>query len=154
MLSNLLIIFGAKYLLWVLIGLACVWFFKQPREKQKRLLLFAAVVFPIVYAVSRFIAMFYYNPRPFMVDNFTPLIPHEPNNGFPSDHTLLSAAIATVIYPLSKKVGAISWVLAILVGTSRVLAGIHHPIDIAGSIIIAILMGLIIYQTLFRKSGL
>ena len=151
MFSNLLIIFGAKYLLWVLIGMAFIWFLKQPRERQKRIIFFAITAFPVIYAVSRIVAGFYYNPRPFVVDNFTPLIPHEPNNGFPSDHTLLSAAVATVIYPLSKKVGAISWVMAILVGTSRVLAGIHHPIDIAGSIIIAIFGGFITYHILPKK---
>ncbi|MDP3731182.1 MAG: phosphatase PAP2 family protein [bacterium] len=151
MFSNLLIIFGAKYLLWVLVGLVLVWFLRQPKEKKKRVLFLGAVAFPLIYAVAKLIAIFYYNPRPFVVDTFTPLIPHEPDNGFPSDHTLLSAAMAAVIYPFSKKVSAISWITAILLGTSRVLAGIHHPIDIAGSIVIAILMGLIIFQILFRK---
>lgn len=151
MFGNLLIILGAKYLLWILVGLVFVWFLKQSREKQKRLTFFTVIAFPIIYAVSRVIAGFFYNPRPFVVDDFIPLIPHEPDNGFPSDHTLLSAAIAAVIYPFSRKVSMFSWALAILVGTSRVLAGIHHPIDIAGSIAIAIFTGFIIYKILPRK---
>lgn len=152
MFSNLLIIFGAKYLLWILVGLAFAWFLKQPGEKQKKLLLFAAASFPAIYVASRFIAGFYYNPRPFVVDAFVPLIPHDPDNGFPSDHILLSAAIAVIIYPFSRKVSAISWVLVILVGVARVLVGVHHPIDIIGSIVMAIFVGLITYQILFRKS--
>lgn len=152
MFGNLLIIFGAKYLLWVLEGLVFIWFLKQSRERQKRLIFFLIAAFPVIYAVSRIIAVFYYNPRPFVVDSFISLIPHEADNGFPSDHTLLSAAIAVVIYPFSKKVSVISWGLAVLVGVSRILAGIHHPVDIVGSIAIAIFAGFLTYQILPKKS--
>jgi len=98
------------------------------------------------------IGMFYYNPRPFVVGDFTPLIPHEPDNGFPSDHILLSSAISTVIYPFSKKVSVLSWFFTILIGISRILAGVHQPIDIAGSLIIAIFTSFVTFQLLFRKS--
>lgn len=106
---------------------------------------------PLIYIVSRVVAQFYYDPRPFVVGHFLPLIPHEPDNGFPSDHTLLGVAMAVVIYPFSKKISMISWTLAILAGTSRVLAGVHHLIDILGSAAIAILVGLIAYQLLIVK---
>ena len=45
----------------------------------------------------------YYNPRPFVVGNFTPLISHSVDNGFPSDHVLLASAIASILYFFSKK---------------------------------------------------
>jgi len=146
------IIFGAKYLIWVLVGLALVWFLRQPKEKKKEMIVFGAVAFPLIYAVAKLIAMFYYNPRPFVVEPLLhPLIPHEPDNGFPSDHTLLGSAISTVIYSFSKKISILSWILTILVGLSRILAGIHHPIDILGSIIISILVGLIVYHVFFSR---
>jgi len=147
----LLIIFGAKYLLWVLIALALVWFGRLPKEKQKRFILFGVIAFPLIYAVAKLIGMFYYHPRPFVVGDFTPLIFHEPDNGFPSDHTLLAAAIATGAYPFGKKASLLFWVFTALIGFFRVLGGIHHPIDILGSITISILTGLLIYDGLISR---
>ena len=147
----MLIIVGAKYLLWVLIGLVLVWFLRLSKEKQKRFILFGATALPLIYAVAKLIGMFYYNPRPFVVGDFTPLIPHEPDNGFPSDHTLLAAAIATVVYPFSKKACLLFWIFTALISFSRVLSGIHHPIDILCSITISILTGLLIYYGLISR---
>ena len=143
MAGNLLIIFGAKYLLLVVGVLVLAWFLKQSRVTQKRLIFFAAAALPLIFVISRIVTLFYYDPRPFVVGHFIPLIPHEPDNGFPSDHTLLGAAIAAIVYPFSKKVSVVAWLLTILMGIFRVLAGVHQPIDIIGSIIIAIFVGLI-----------
>ena len=134
---QLLILFGAKYLYLVALAVAAVYVFMQPRKEQKRLLILACIALPVCYLVAKVGSSIYYDPRPFVVGNFAPLVPHAADNGFPSDHTLLMAAIASVVYAHSRKVGALLWALAILVGTSRVAAGIHHPLDIAGSIVIA-----------------
>ncbi|MBI2064401.1 MAG: phosphatase PAP2 family protein [Candidatus Yanofskybacteria bacterium] len=151
----MVIIFGAKYLLWVLIGLVLVWFLRLPKEKQKRFILFGITALPLIYAAAKLIGLFYYNSRPFVVGDFTPLIPHEPDNGFPSDHTLLGAAMAAVTYPFSRKVSLISWGVTVLIGISRVLAGIHHPIDIAGSMAVAIFVGFLTHNLLlfFKKKA-
>ncbi|OGY08860.1 MAG: hypothetical protein A3D24_03350 [Candidatus Blackburnbacteria bacterium RIFCSPHIGHO2_02_FULL_39_13] len=78
------------------------------------------------------------DPRPFVVNHIQPLIPHAPDNGFPSDHTLLVATIASIVFVFNKKLGIVIMVLAVIVGYSRVLAQIHHPLDIAGSVLIAV----------------
>lgn len=44
---------------------------------------------------------------------------------------------AFAVYLVHKKAGVILGVLAIIVGASRVLAHVHHPIDIIGSLAIA-----------------
>jgi uncharacterized membrane protein len=111
----------------------------QPRAKQKEMVAFGIVALPIMYVILKLVALIYFDPRPFVVDHFIPLIPHGPDNGFPSDHTILSAAAASVIYPYNKKVSAVLWIFTLLVGISRVYTGIHHPIDIIASIIIAII---------------
>ncbi len=146
-----LIIFGAKYFLWILIVAGLIWFGKQSRENKKKVILSGLVVLPLIYIVSRVVAQFYYDPRPFVVDHFIPLIPHEPDNGFPSDHSLLGAAMAVVIYSISRKMGLVAGLFTILIGTARVLAGVHQPIDIAGSLIIAILVGLFTYHELLPR---
>lgn len=143
---NILIIFGAKYLYLVAIAVAIIYFLKQPREIKKRIIIFGLVSLPTIFVVAKLAGHFYYDPRPFIADNFTPIIPHADDNGFPSDHTLLLATIASVIYPFGKKTSLLLWVLALAVGFGRVFAGVHHPIDIFGSIAIAILISALSYR--------
>lgn len=137
---NILIVFAAKYLIYISVAIALVWFFCEPREKKKEILLFAAVLLPVSYAVAKVAGHFFFDPRPFVAGNFTPLIPHVPDNGFPSDHALAGAAIAFAIFRFNKKIGAFLLLLAVLVGAARVAAGVHHAVDIAASVAIAFLV--------------
>src|SRR5438132_2178813 len=143
-------IFAANYLWYVIIGIAVVYFLIESRPEQKRMLIFAALVLSLVYLVSLLGGALYYDPRPFVVEHFSPLIPHKPSNGFPSDHVLWSAATAAIILPSNKYLSLLLWVLTILVGASRVHVGVHHPIDIVGSIAIAILVAFIVYLIIGR----
>ena len=133
-----LIIFIAKYLLFVSAAIAVLYFLKQTRQKQKEILIFAVILLPLSYIIAKVVGHLYFDPRPFVVGHFTPLLPHAADNGFPSDHTLLAAAISFAVFRFNKKVGFGLLILAILVGLARVLAGVHHTVDIAGSIIIAL----------------
>jgi len=156
MLDTLSII-AANYLWYVIIVIAVVYFLIQPRPEQKRMLIFAALVLPLVYLLSLLGGGLYYDARPFVMEHFTPLIRHKPSNGFPSDHVLWSAATAAIIFPSNKYLSLTLWLLTILVGASRVHVGVHHPIDIVGSIAMAILVAFIVYliirrMKLFRDS--
>ncbi len=133
-------IFAASYLWYVIIGIAVVHFLTQSWPEKKRMLIFAALVLPLVYIASMLGGALYYDPRPFVAEHFTPLIPHKANNGFPSDHVLWSAAMSAIIFPGNRYLSLILWVLTILVGASRVYVGVHHPIDIVGSILMVILI--------------
>ena len=148
---NTLSIIGAKYLFIVIGVIAFVYFLKQPRGEQKRLVLFAALTLPLAYVVSKIGAFLYNDPRPFVAGHFVPLIPHEPDNGFPSDHVLLCASIAALIYPSSKRLSLALWALTLLVGFSRVYTGLHHPVDIIGSMLMAIVVAALTYRIVARK---
>ncbi len=141
---NQLIIFGAKYLIFIILAIAAAFFFIQPRDKQKKLLIFGIIVLPLTYIAAKISGLFYYDPRPFVVGHFAPLLPHAADNGFPSDHVLLGSAVSAVVFYLNKKWGALLFLLTILVGAARVAAGIHHAIDILGSIVIAIAIAIIV----------
>lgn len=149
---NILIIIGAKYLYLAAAAIVVIYTLIQPREKQKKILIFAFIALPIAYLVSRIGALLYYDPRPFVVGHVTPLIPHAPDNGFPSDHALLTSALAAIITRFSWRTGAVLWLIAILVGISRVAAEIHHPIDIIGSIVISVATITAVYFFLKRIS--
>lgn len=143
-----LAILGAKYLYIAVVLAAGVYFFTLPRDKQKELALYALISLPLMFIVLKVAGRLYYNARPFVVGHFTPLLPHAPDNGFPSDHTMLSAAFATVVFTYNKKLGAVLWLLTLLVGLSRVYVGIHHYLDIAASMIIAIVIAVLVYKFL------
>ncbi len=143
-------IFAANYLWYAIMGIAVVYFLMQSRPRQKRMLIFAALVLPLVYIVSLIGGALYDDPRPFVAGHFTPLIPHKPSNGFPSDHVLWSAATAAIIFPNNKYLSLILWLLAVLVGASRVYVGVHHPIDILGSIAMAVVVTSIVYLIITR----
>lgn len=135
-----LILFSARYLIYVGLFIAAIAVFLLPRAKQKGIALYGIIALPATYVVAKFLALLYYDPRPFVAARVVPLIPHAPDNGFPSDHTLLLAAVASVLYPYSRKTSWTLWIITLAVGFSRVAAGIHHSIDIIGAIIIAIVV--------------
>jgi undecaprenyl-diphosphatase len=81
----------------------------------------------------------WFDPRPFVVDGRPPLVPHGPDNGFPSDHTTMSAAIAGVIIAYRRRIGIVLLVGALLVGASRVLVHVHHVPDVIGGLVLGLL---------------
>ena len=143
-----LVIFGAKHLWLVALFIGALYFFLQSKELKNKIILFAAIVFPVTYIIAKGIGFFYYNPQPFVVEQFVPLIAHVPDNGFPSDHTLLVAALASVIFFYNRFLGSVIFLLAFAIGISRVFAGVHHVVDIIGSIVIAMIVTTIVHYIL------
>ncbi len=140
---DILIIFSAKYLYLFSVTLFITYWFITHRKKD--FLFFALFVLSISFLTSILASHLYYNPRPFVVSNVTALIAHAPNNGFPSDHALLTGTLASIVSVFSVPFGAVLWVLAILVGVARVMAHVHHTLDIMGSYAIAITSAVIMY---------
>lgn len=151
MILDSLFIFGAKYLYIAAIAVAIFYFLKQPKGIKKKIIILSIISLPIMYLVAKLAGLFYYDPRPFVIGNFTPLISHADDNGFPSDHTLFVAAIASVFYPFNKKGSLILFVIALAVGLSRVYVGVHHLVDILGSIVIVITVFILTYRLLKRR---
>jgi undecaprenyl-diphosphatase len=83
------------------------------------------------------------DPRPFVVDGTTPLIPHGTDNGFPSDHTTLAMAVAVVVLLRHRVAGSILVGIALLLGGSRVAAHVHHWPDILAGLGVGTLCGLV-----------
>lgn len=132
------IVFVANYSYLASIVLGLYGLFSAPREIQINLIKIAFFSLPIAFITGKIANYFIENPRPFVVQKDFPLIPHAPDNGFPSDHTLLIATIAATVFIHKPKLGIILFLIASLVGGSRVIAKLHHPVDILGSIGIAI----------------
>lgn len=138
-----IVIFSANYLYLASITIGFYGLFFAPRELQINLIKLAFFSLPLSLIIGKIANYFFENLRPFVLNREFPLIPHAPDNGFPSDHMLLAATIASVVFIYRPSLGILLFVIALLVGASRVLAKIHHPIDIFGSIAISIIAVLI-----------
>ena len=141
MLLDTIAILIAQYLYLFILLIGVIFFFLQPFIIKKSMVICGAIIAPVAYIISRISSFFYYDPRPFVVGHFTPLIAHAADNGFPSDHVLLTGAVAMVIWFYNKKWSGVLWVLALLTGSARVYVGVHHITDILGSIVIVLISG-------------
>lgn len=148
------IIFSARYLYVLELAIAAIYFLLQPTGRRRSIMLLSAIVLPSAYLLGKAASRFYVDPRPFVLGHFTPLIAHAADNGFPSDHMLLASAVAVILFTYHKKAGTVAWAIAFAVGAARVLAGIHHWIDIAGSVAIVLaVMGIVKTYIMPRLSG-
>jgi undecaprenyl-diphosphatase len=78
----------------------------------------------------------YQEQRPFVVLGVTPLVAHDTDNGFPSDHSAAAAFISTVALFVDPPLGAIAWVFTALLGAGRLFCLLHTPLDIAAGWVI------------------
>ena len=132
-----LIVFGAKYLVAaiMLCGAITLAF---AGERRRRLTYMLAIALPLGYALARLAGLFFAHNQPFAMDGFEPLIPHAIDNSFPSDHVLIGGVFASLAFLADRKVGLVLWALTLLVGLSRMLAGLHWGVDIAAAALFAI----------------
>ncbi len=136
-----IIIFCAKYLVVIVV---LIWLFAWAQSSKKhRLELALAVVIAGIIAVflDKIAGKLYYDPRPFVTHHFKTLVAHAADNGFPSEHTVFTMTLSTVLIFYRRKLGELAFALSLIVGIGRIAAHIHSPIDIVGGIIIGVIAG-------------
>jgi len=149
-----IIVFCAEYLiLFVIAGIGLAWL--QTTKNLKLQFIVASILASVIaFVLSRIAAKLYYDPRPFVTQHVKPLIAHQTDNGFPSDHALLTGTLTAITYFFNKKVALGMLVLTIIVGIARILAKVHSPLDIAASWAIGIIGAIAGYYLtlwLFKK---
>jgi undecaprenyl-diphosphatase len=142
-----LTIFAANYLVFIDLGLALVTIavilLRRPRIETLKWALGAAIVLALSYVFAQIGAAVYSDPRPFSIDHVRPLIAHAADNGFPSDHALLAAAIVALVLLADYRFVLPFVILGVIVDWARVGAGIHHVVDVVGSTLFVALATLI-----------
>ncbi len=148
-----LVIFLAEYLSYFLIAIFLLLLFFSGYIKREKLYLFWVTAISATIArfgVTEFIRFFYHRPRPFSVLPAHQLI-IDNSWSFPSGHSTFFFAMAAAVYCYNKKWGIGFFVAALLMNTSRVIAGVHYPSDILGGMIIGITVAYIVFYFAHRK---
>ena len=96
----------------------------------------------VKYAVQR-------DRPPAVVLDPKPLMEIPTTSSFPSGHTSTGFACAYVISRLAPRLAVFVYVLAALIGFSRIYVGVHYPIDVlAGAV-----LGLVVARALLTLLG-
>lgn len=138
---NAVIIFCAQYLFLLVILLEILAVIRLGKGIDQKVRFIVAIVIAgvIAFILSRISSKLYYDPRPFVREHVKPLFPHIADNGFPSDHALLTGTLTAIAYFYNKKYATIMLIPTLIIGWARVYAKVHSPIDIAGGWIFGII---------------
>ena len=89
-----------------------------------------AVNQPIVHAV--------HEARPYTtLTNILVLANRSPDASFPSDHATMAGAVAIGLLIVSRRLGAVAVVAAVLMAFTRVYIAAHYPADVAAGLLLA-----------------
>lgn len=142
------IVFGAEtFGIILLLGLVAFLFSHEDKGKGFRDIIVVLGAGVFAWAVSWLMKHAYPYPRPFLaLDGVTKLIDHGGMDSFPSGHATFFSAIATALYFYHKKIAAFYALGALLIGVSRVAAGIHWPLDVIAGYLIGGAVAVLAYS--------
>ena len=150
---DMLIIFLASYSQYVMIAVFFIFLYGAAYlRKQKWNILITVLISSIIarFGITELIRFLYHRPRPFVGHQLYQLILTN-EWSFPSGHSAFFFAMAMAIYCYNKKWGIYFFVTAFLMNISRVIAGIHYPSDIAGGMIIGVIVAYIVFTITEKK---
>jgi undecaprenyl-diphosphatase len=117
---------------------------KTKKLESAFVVVLAVVVSDILLFVLKSV---YVRQRPPLVLNGV-ILPIGPDSGssFPSGHTTRAFAVASLVSLRMGRKYALLLVLAIGVALSRVIIGVHFPLDVVGGAFLGIVLGLVVYE--------
>ena len=127
--------------------------FKILKQKWKEIVL---VFFSGIFAwiLSQILKMVFHTARPFDVFPSVHALISETGFAFPSGHATFYMALGMAIFFNHKKTGYLYMFFAVLIGLTRIVAGVHFPIDILGGFILGAIIAYfvrVIYDKIFNK---
>lgn len=150
---DLLVIFFAAYFQYIVVAAFLGLLYFAAYSRRQKIYIFWTTAVSIVVSrlgIAEIIRYFYNRPRPFFTYSVNKLLSNgwfysDSERSFPSGHSAFFFALATAIFLFDKKWGVWFFVAAILINTSRVIAGVHYPSDILGGAAIGIASGWLVF---------
>ena len=87
--------------------------------------------------------------RPYVEYNLVPLV-YEPGYSFPSEHVAVFTTLCVTAFFLHRKSGILLAIITIFIAISRIVIGVHYPIDVLGGAVLGGLIGFLLIK-LFKK---
>ena len=109
------------------------------RPERRSGLVATAIAAALALGANQIVGQFWYEPRPFMIGLGRTLMAHVPENSFPSDHTtfMLTVGIGLIATGGAPRWGKIVTIVGVLVAWARIYLGLHFPLDMLASALIA-----------------
>ncbi|MCP4523961.1 MAG: phosphatase PAP2 family protein [Candidatus Gracilibacteria bacterium] len=139
------------FFLPVFLFVSWIYFSYSKQKEQKNTLLFIFYSTLVAFIINMVIQSFVTFDRPESVLEATNtlILNHIPDASFPSDHTAISIAFVTALYLGGfKKVAFMFLPFAMLMNISRIISGVHWPLDVFAGTIVGILSGGIVFHYL------
>lgn len=140
-----LMIFGAEYVIYLTFVFIFILTIKGGFRERKALLL-SLICIPVVILIIKIIHLFFFEPRPFIIHDISPLVVHNADASFPSRHASIMSVIAFSYVYFKSKWSPLFIFLLFWVGISRVYVGVHYPLDILGGVLVGIISLIIAKQ--------
>lgn len=152
-----IIIFCAEYLPYILILSVIIFIFRENigefdyrnpfgiiKKRFNNLFKIFAPVF-ISFIVGDILKNIFSSPRPFIEfkEIVKPLFIHGGMDSFPSGHSIFFMSLAVSSYFVNKKLGYFLFFCAVVIGFSRIISGVHYPIDIIWGYILGAFISII-----------
>lgn len=121
--------------------LIALWIWGRPDQRAG--LAAASIATTLALGANQIAGLLWYEPRPFMIGLGRTLMAHVPENSFPSDHAtfILTVGFALVSTHTTPTWGKVVCAWGVLVAWARIYLGLHFPLDMLASALIACLFG-------------
>src|SRR4051812_46962526 len=127
---------------------ALMWFFGRPGGSLRPKLAAASAgcAALIGLAMNAVLGNLWFHERPFAAHpkQTVLLVHHVADNSFPSDHATVAFAVAFAVLAFHRRVGLVLLLGAVIVGTARILVGVHYPVDVATSAVVGLASALVV----------
>ncbi len=117
--------------------IALIVWLRLPLQQKIELLVTAVIGGVLCLILVKAGGALYYDPRPFVTQHVAPLFPHAADNGFPSDHTVVTMFAGLAVLYYSRTWGLVLIAVSLVAAVARVLAHVHSPVDILGAVAMA-----------------
>ncbi|GAB4387321.1 undecaprenyl-diphosphatase [Albidovulum sp.] len=129
---------AAEWLIW-LVAIGLVLGYLRSGRGGRVTVIRAGLATVLALAANVTIAALWYHPRPFELGIGHQLLPHAAETSFPSDHAtvLFSIAFGLMAFGVRRLWWGLALGSALAVAWARVWLGVHWPLDMVGSAVVA-----------------
>ena len=151
--------FSAVYLIFVMIVavlvFAGIWAQKNRQQASFVLVLSVASGFVARVVIAEPVRILAARARPYEVlPVVRQLVDHAMGHSFPSGHATLAFAIAAAVFSVHRKAGVVFLGIAGVISVSRVIAGVHWPIDVLAGAVLGMVSTWVVYRVITQNGGI